>query len=432
MVQVAIIGGGLGGLVLALNLHKRNISTAIYESRSEDDIHGGSIALAPNALRILDRIGAYEALRVRGFIYERIYFANGSGQEMGYVFHGSSELYNFPALRIKRSILREELVRIVKREGVPIYWNKKCVRIVSETAATTTQTNGSATAEFSDGEKVEADFVIGADGIHSRIRSFIAPDVGDPTFTGLTGITGTIHADELGDLQEKARLHVPCMLFGANGSIGILPSSFDGKEIEWFANLETEDRSREEWTKFGNDGQWMKDLILQRFLYGDKIDHSPEMVKQLMLKTRPEVLTNWPFYTLPHVERWTSPHKRVILIGDAAHAIPPTGGQGAAMAFEDADTLSYVLARAYSPDFNQATDLSDLITKWEHHRQDRVGKITVFTSQSGRMRRPSTYVYEQVAKEWIIWAALKIRGPQAGGEWIFSYNPEDVLAAISS
>jgi len=48
------------------------------------------------------------------------------------------------------------------------------------------------------------------------------------------------------------------------------------------------------------------------------------------------------------------------------------------------------------------------------------------------MRKLSTYAYEQVAKEWIIWAALKIWGPQAGGGWIFSYNPEDVLAAISS
>jgi 2-polyprenyl-6-methoxyphenol hydroxylase-like FAD-dependent oxidoreductase len=101
------------------------------------------------------------------------------------------------------------------------------------------------------------------------------------------------------------------------------------------------------------------------------------------------------------------------------------------MAFEDADTLSYVLARTYSPDFNQATDLSDLIRKWEHHRQDRITKITDFTATNGRLRKSSSHVYEQVAKEWIIWAALKIKGPQGGGAWIFSYTPEDVLAAIS-
>jgi 2-polyprenyl-6-methoxyphenol hydroxylase-like FAD-dependent oxidoreductase len=245
-------------------------------------------------LRVLDRIGAYEALRVRGFVYEKIYFANGKGEEMGYIFHGSSELYNFPALRIKRSILREELVRLVKREGIPIYWNKKCVHVVSETIATD-QTSGFATVEFSDGEKVSADFIVGADGIHSRVRSFVAPDVGDPQFDGLMGITGTIHADELTPPEKEHGLHVPCMLFGANGSIGILPSTSDGKEIEWFANLEADDRSREEWTRFGNNGQEMKDLVSQRFLYGDKIDQWPEMVKQLMLNTRPEAFTNWPY-----------------------------------------------------------------------------------------------------------------------------------------
>lgn len=79
------------------------------------------------------------------------------------------------------------------------------------------------------------------------------------------------------------------------------------------------------------------------------------------------------------------------------------------MAFEDADTLSYVLARTYSPDFIQATSLSHLIMKWEHHRQDRVVKMTDLTRQSGRLRKSSTYVCKKVAREWIIWAALKIR-----------------------
>lgn len=219
---------------------------------------------------------------------------NGKGAELGFVFHGNRGLYNFPALRIKRSVLREELVRLVKREGIPIHWDKKCVHVVSETTATDPEFTGSATVEFSDGEKLSAEFVVGADGIHSRVRPFIAPDVGEPRFDGLMGITGTIHADELGDLQEKTELHVPCMLFGAKGSIGILPFTFDGKEIEWFANLESEDRSREEWTRFGGDGQGMKDLILQRFLHDDKIDQWPEMVRQFMLKTRPEAFTNWP------------------------------------------------------------------------------------------------------------------------------------------
>lgn len=143
--------------------------------------------------------------------------------------------------------------------------------------------------------RVSADFIVGADGIHSRVRQFVAPDVGDPSFDGLMGIIGTMGANELTHPEkEHGGLHVPCMLFGANGSIGILASDFDGKEIEWFANLEAEDRSREEWTRFGNNGQETKDLLLQSFQYFDKIDQWPEMVKQLLLKTPPETLTNWP------------------------------------------------------------------------------------------------------------------------------------------
>jgi 2-polyprenyl-6-methoxyphenol hydroxylase-like FAD-dependent oxidoreductase len=153
----------------------------------------------------------------------------------------------------------------------------------------------SATVEFSDdGEQVSVDFAVAADGVHSRVRPFVAPDVGDPSFNGLLGIVGMMGADELGGLGGKLGLHLPCVLFGANGSIGVLPSSLDGKDLEWFANLEAEDRSREEWATFGDNGQDMKDLLLQSFVHSDKIDHWPEIVKQLLRKTPPEVLANWP------------------------------------------------------------------------------------------------------------------------------------------
>jgi 2-polyprenyl-6-methoxyphenol hydroxylase-like FAD-dependent oxidoreductase len=101
------------------------------------------------------------------------------------------------------------------------------------------------------------------------------------------------------------------------------------------------------------------------------------------------------------------------------------------MALEDADTLSYVLARAYSLDFNQAKDLPDLITKWEHHRQDRIARIADFTARNGKLRKSSQNVYARVAKECLIWAALKLMGPEGGAAWIFSYTPEDIPAILS-
>jgi 2-polyprenyl-6-methoxyphenol hydroxylase-like FAD-dependent oxidoreductase len=101
------------------------------------------------------------------------------------------------------------------------------------------------------------------------------------------------------------------------------------------------------------------------------------------------------------------------------------------MAFEDADTLSYVLARAFSPDLDQSKSLLELFTKWEHHRFDRIAKVIDFTTKNGTLRKSSPHIYEQAAKEWLIWAAFKWMGPEGGAKWMYSYCAESVLAAIS-
>jgi 2-polyprenyl-6-methoxyphenol hydroxylase-like FAD-dependent oxidoreductase len=278
--------------VLALCLQKRNISVEIYETRNEDSTEGGNIALAPNALRVLDRLGAYETLRCQGFSYEELTFSNGSGTELGHFLNGDKTLYNFPALRIHRALVREELIRLLRKERIPIHWNKKCAEVVGETGATA-DTEGSATVEFEDGETATARFVIAADGIHSRLRPFVAPEAAKPSFSGLMGIMGTVKASELGDLVNEHGLRLPNMLFGANGSFAIMPSSFDGKEIGYFATIEADDRGREGWTKLAEDGNEMRSMLEDRFLRNP--EHKwPELVRRLCEKTPTETLTTWP------------------------------------------------------------------------------------------------------------------------------------------
>jgi 2-polyprenyl-6-methoxyphenol hydroxylase-like FAD-dependent oxidoreductase len=216
--------------VLALSLNKRNISVAIFEARPESYAQGGNIALAPNAFRVLDRIGVYEALRTSGFNYEEIAFLSRSGAELGRFLNGSSSQYNFPALRIHRTTLREELVRQVKKAGIPLHREKKCVGVVSETTASN-EDDGSATIRFEDGEAVTARFVVAADGIHSRVRHFVAPNVAEPSYTGMMGVGARIMADTLGDLGSNHSFHLPCMFFGENGTFAVMPSNFDGKEL---------------------------------------------------------------------------------------------------------------------------------------------------------------------------------------------------------
>ena len=420
MLPVAIIGGGLAGPVLALCLKKHGITSVMYETRSKDYQRGGNIALAPNALRVLDHIGVYDRLRTSGYNYEEIAFTNGAGHVLGKFLNGSQREYNFPALRIHRTTVREELVREVERQEIEVHWGKRCVGVKEEGEK-------SATVLFEGGEEVEAEFVIGTDGIHSLVRSFVAPGA-EPAFSGLMGVMGTVMAEELASLDSDHGLQLPAMLFGASGSFAIMPANFGGEEVGYFATIEAADRGREGWATLEGNKEEMKKMLSERFL--EEKSSWPELVRELCRKTPAETLTSWPFFSVPHLETWSSLKKRVTVIGDSAHAIPPTGGQGAAMAFEDAETLAYVLSRAFATDF-QAETLPRMFEKWQTHRNARIAKVMDFTSKNGSLRKSSPHFYEQAAKEWLVWAVFKFMGPEGGAEWMYSYNAESVLGALA-
>ena len=118
--------------VLALSLHKHDIECVIYEARPKDYDTGGNIALAPNASRVLDHVGVYDRIQKKGFNYEALHFVNSKMEELGTVLNGSQRLYHFPALRIKRHIVRQELLRAAQAAGVDIHFGRKCIGIVNE------------------------------------------------------------------------------------------------------------------------------------------------------------------------------------------------------------------------------------------------------------------------------------------------------------
>ncbi|KAJ4251031.1 hypothetical protein NW762_011681 [Fusarium torreyae] len=425
MPQVIIIGGGLAGPVLALALHKQSINSAIYELRPQSYRSGGNIAIAPNAARVLDHVGVYGRLHTRGFNYEEISFENGSGNVLGKFLNGSQKQYNFSALRIKRSVMHDELLAACEQRGIPIHYEKKFKRILSETSE-------NVTAVFDDGEEVTAGFVVGCDGIHSKVRDHV--EIVRPEYSGLMGIMGSVTDTDLTSIYATSGPSFPSMMFGANGSFAIMPSSFDGKEIGYFATIEAEDRSQEEWSQLFQNKAELHQWLTDRF--ASSSSRWPALVQELCEKTPNDTLTSWPFFSVPTLQNWKSTAQRVVVIGDAAHAIPPTGGQGAAMAFEDAETLSYVLGRLHNlhlahPEGSHELFAGDTLEKWQRHRQDRIVKVLDFTSKNGTLRKSSPHAYEQAAKEWIIWAAFKLMGAEAGAKWLYTYNAENVLGVIA-
>jgi 2-polyprenyl-6-methoxyphenol hydroxylase-like FAD-dependent oxidoreductase len=281
MQQVVIIGAGLSGLTLALYLSKYNISCAIYESRPKDFSAGGNIALSPNALRVLDHIGVYETLRTQGYTFDNVAFLNGRGGHLAWVLNGSYEAYNFPALRINRATIRTTLIGELNRAGIPIYYEKKVTGISGETAE-------SASVEFADGEIVTAQHIVGAEGIHSRVRKYVRPDA-HPEFQDLAGISGTFKLSDLKDVDNK--LALPCFLYGSDGSFAIMPASADGDTISYFGSFELPDRSREEWEALDNDKTEMDRMLKDCY----KPNSSwPPIVRALCHQAPKEELTLWP------------------------------------------------------------------------------------------------------------------------------------------
>jgi 2-polyprenyl-6-methoxyphenol hydroxylase-like FAD-dependent oxidoreductase len=270
-------------MAAALFLHKHGIESRIYETRNEGYTSGGNIALAPNALRVLDHAGVYDKIRVQGYNYDEINFTSGAGVALGSFLNGSQKRYNYQAIRIHRTHVRDALRNQCKAQGIEIHYEKRCTS-VSEDGGNT------ATVSFADGETATADFVIGADGIHSNVRNLVASDAEAPHFSGLMGIGGHVSTVELGHIKPSFSL--PALLLGDSGSFGIMPSSFLGDEIGYFATLEAKDRSREEWEALEQDKQELKKRMEARFVHEES--SWPEYVKALNKKTPFESFTCWP------------------------------------------------------------------------------------------------------------------------------------------
>jgi 2-polyprenyl-6-methoxyphenol hydroxylase-like FAD-dependent oxidoreductase len=124
---------------------------------------------------------------------------------------------------------------------------------------------------------------------------------------------------------------------------------------------------------------------------------------------------------IPTLPSWRSPSGRVILIGDAAHAIPPSGGQGGAMSFEDAESLAYALSTLK----REVCALSS----WETHRKERVKRVIDFNNMSAKLRQATEYSLVQTFREWFIWILLKMKG-QEGYRWLYGYDSEVAMSML--
>ncbi|PWY70805.1 FAD/NAD(P)-binding domain-containing protein [Aspergillus sclerotioniger CBS 115572] len=382
MSNIAIIGAGLSGLALALALHQQSIPCTIYEARSAPLNIGGAIMLSPNALRILDHLGVYTRLLPDAYLFDHLHFRTTTDTPLDTYEFGNTTKYNYPGMRIYRHVLIRELSALIHEAGIPIHYNKKFHHILTESPTTVIW-------EFTDGTTASATCLVGADGIHSTVRKYLYPDL-EPQFTNIVGVTATIPTSQL-NLPSIYPLPVT-ILNPTHGAFIIAPQLPSGTELLIGRQKHSPHLTRKEWSSLLENKEWCVD-----FLREDSTSY-PDLVQRAVSSINSDTINLWPFYIVPRLESWTSGLGNVVVLGDAAHAIPPSAGQGVNQAFEDGFTFALVLERCITT--TTATDVGggipggsgDRLKRglkvWQKGRQERVDRVLDLNKRVDRRRMP--------------------------------------------
>ncbi|KAK5051018.1 hypothetical protein LTR84_003577 [Exophiala bonariae] len=409
--EVAIIGAGLGGPALALELLEvPNVKCTIYELRGEGYEQGQHISLAPNALRVLENIGILEKLQKMGNSYEDLHLRNASGAQIVTFHNGNKDGYGFSAMRIHRHHVQRVLIEACQAKGVSIRHGMKIQGISEDSSSDEVELT------FANGETAYASFVVGADGLHSIVREHVVKE-STSIYAHMIGVTGYLQKRQLHPSANSIGL--PSHFIGHNGFIAIMPSDVSGNEIGFFSTMDFgEERSKQEWDELFKNKDAIRSILRERFC---KENGWCELVDSLCKSVGSDTLCSWPFYIAPQLPTWSTQSGRVLVIGDAAHAMIPTGGLGASLAFEDAECLALTFRRLGRSNFDLDA-APKLLKVWEGHRKQRLALIQDFTNKNRRLRQPGGSRFSQYLKEWAIWLFFLFIGKGGQAEEIYRYD----------
>ncbi|KAF3172396.1 hypothetical protein TWF751_005668 [Orbilia oligospora] len=409
--KIIIIGSGLAGLSFSLFI-TRLLPTApikIYEVRpSTHPSTSGTINLTPNALRVLDHLGVYKSISPQGYNFDNLTLLNHQFDFLASIPIAGVSDFEYQSLRIERRIVHSALLQKVMEYGrsrIEIIYDSKCESVE--------ESDTGVTVKFTNGGSITGDILIACDGIHSTVRkSFVKdPKDLDPKYTGQISLGGNISKSQIQQFNINNNPY-PLMMFGPETSTGanfmVWPYNNSGDQFTFFTTLSKPEEDKDGWKSYSNSKEFLKSIMQETFLS----EGSPwnEMVKKTIELSDADSYRFWPFYLHSIPEKFYSEKARIIMIGDAAHAMPPSGGQGAAMAFEDAETLAYSLAVVFNtleggPGINTPRG-QDILSKWSNNRIARMNTIQEMNKRMSDMRKGnsgSTSGVMFTVKVWAIW-----------------------------
>jgi len=397
MTRVVIIGGGIGGLTAANALSRAGIEVAVYEAAAELKEIGAGVALHPNAMKVLRAIGVEGSVRevagqapwqvMRNWKTGRVISRTSREQQAASFGITGATVHRADLLDVLAGALPASLVTLGQR----------CTGVRPD--------GNLAVARFADGSEVEADVIVGADGIHSQVRtSLFGPDA--PRFTGKICYRSVIPAGAVRGTQPRVE---GSQWLGPHGTIVLYPLRGD-ELINVVCHYDDASYRHESWI-----AECGHQEVLERYAGWHE--------SLLRLFAAADTWYKWALYDRDPIPQWT--RGRVTVLGDAAHPMLPYLGQGACQAIEDGAVLATALSA-------EASDPVTGLARYERTRRPRASRVVLTSRERG--------LSNHLTSRWATWRRdlliawrrrVNRRDPEGrGAAWLADYDASspDVLA----
>ncbi|MDB5797472.1 MAG: hypothetical protein JWP36_1374 [Paucimonas sp.] len=391
--HVIIAGGGMGGLTAALALLRRGIDVDVYEQAPQLRELGAGLWISPNGTRVLRELGLTEAIDAINLgARDRVVRLWDSGEQWSVYTRQTGSDHNL--LMVMRSELHRVLVEAVQAI-------KPGAIHLDARVAGFTQDEQSVQVQFEDGRVASGTALVGADGLHSKVRAAaFGPSPG--RFTNAIAWRGLVPVQRLAPHHREP---VASTWLGSTAHVTSYPVRRGEQEyVSFSGQAESSKWTVESWSEQGSIAECLQDF---QGWHQDIID----------LVENAETLYKWGLFVRDTLPNWSN--GRVTLMGDACHPMVPYLGQGVNMAIEDACVLARALAGG------SAQDTQAALQRYSGARAER-GALTVqrslgmqYVFHNPKLGNPETaigYVNEN-------WSPAKMKERY---DWLFSYDANTV------
>lgn len=374
--RILIAGGGIGGLALAALLHRRGRECLVLERAPRFDPVGAGIVIQPNAVKALRIGGIEEAIVSRGAPMERLQIRDARGRILSSI-EGATfrKRFSAGAFGFHRSTLHAALAAIIPATSI---------RLDAQIRSCGASGEG-AFVELADGDRLEGEGLVGADGLQSVVRRQLVRD-DEPRYSGYTSWRGVVARGALwpaGQMSES---------WGRGARFGLV--AIDAERLYWFATANEAAGGREA----------SKGDLLGRFASW----HDP--IRAVIEATPDDAILRTDIADRDPIGKWSD--GRITLLGDAAHPMTPNLGQGGGQAIEDAVVLDLCLSAS--------TDVAAAFRDYETRRLERTARVVTEARRFGRIGQ-----IENTAVRWARNLAVRLTPTSAtlgALSWLYDFD----------